>query len=237
MFVVLLLALPPLIIFLLSVITGYLVLSCIWITFTFNPEVRYIYSKGRSKRGGRNSKKKNLKEAFVSAGGLINSPPHNQPHIAIICVSDSKEWYPDLRKEHITMLLNHYKKTPNKAYMLYFCSEAKKFVEIIKSPNVTGVHIFGHGSIDGLTFQDDEKVEYREFEDIADVNRFPPKEFVDQFHCNHGHGMSLGVCIGKAYFVLKVKRGTHRNKKDIQLLIEGKLKRTPNPNPRILGRR
>ena len=94
---------------------------------------------------------------------------------------------------------------------------AEDFLNIVKSKYVYGIHIFGHGRIDSLAFEDG-IVQYRELIDID------PKEFVAQWHCNHGYGNSLGYYIGKKYYVPYGKRGGFQNKRDIKKFINDKLK-------------
>jgi hypothetical protein len=106
---------------------------------------------------------------------------------------------------------------------LYFCYLADDFLNIVKSKSVTGVHVFGHGRVDSILFEDG-VLQYRELKDTF------PKDFVAQWHCNHGEGKSLGEYIGKEYFSPYGRRGSFQNKRDIGKLIRDELDWEINKN-------
>jgi hypothetical protein len=122
------------------------------------------------------------------------------------------------------LLIDYYK---NKGgFRMYFCYLTDDFVNIIRSQTVTGLHVFGHGSIDHLVFQDG-VVYYREFYRDFTVNQL--KDFVCQWHCNKGKYTKkhLGKIV-KKYFVPEGYRNFLNNKKDIEKFIDGTLNWTIN---------
>lgn len=153
---------------------------------------------------------------------MVGYKPINEKHIAIIFPSDSENDYPIIDNEILSLI--YYYKENNVNYKMYFCFITDDFIKIINSRYVYGVHVFGHGKVDSLGFQDG-IVQYREFKETK-----PKKEFVAQWHCNHGTGHSLGEYIGKKYYVPHGKRVSFQNKLDIKKLIDNKLKWQKNEN-------
>jgi hypothetical protein len=194
--------------------------SLVFFFFAFYPELRKFYFKIRTLWGERKTQKKNLITKFIENGGLIGYNPVCKEHIAIICPSESKNNYPSLEKEGLLLLINHYRDN-NINYVLYFCYLSDDFIKIVKSSYVKGIHIFGHGRIDSLLFEDG-VVQYRELRGTS------VKDFIAQWHCNHGDGKSLGEYIGMQYYSPYGKRRAGQNIKDITKLIDNKLIWTSN---------
>ena len=161
---------------------------------------------------------------FKICGGVIGYKNIKERHIAIIFPSDSGKNYKITNDNDILELENYYV-DKNENYRLYFFYLVDDFINIVKSQYVYGIHIFGHGRIDRLTFEDG-VVLYREFKGIE------PKEFVAQWHCNHGsfYKNSLGRVIGTKYFVKYGMRNCYSNKRDIKKLVNGELNWTYNDN-------
>jgi hypothetical protein len=152
---------------------------------------------------------------FKEHGGIEGYKEIKEEHIAIIFPSESRKRYPKIDNKEITLLTDYYKER-NEHYKLYFCYLADDFISIVKSQYVYGIHIFGHGRIYCLLFENGYLI-YRELKDT------PPKEFIAQWHCNHSEGKSLGEYIGKKYYVPYGKRGGFHNQRDIKKLINGQL--------------
>lgn len=190
--------------------------------FSYYQILRNLFFKIRTIIGEKITSWKKLDKEFKKLGGIIGYHPSDVKHIAIIYPSESKKRYPLLKKDGISVLMEHYKdKKIN--FRLYFCYLADDFLKIVKSKNVTGVHVFGHGRIDSILFEDG-VVQYRELKDTI------PKEFVAQWHCNHGDGKSLGEYIGREYFSPCGRRGSYRNKRDVDKLIRDELDWETNKN-------
>lgn len=166
--------------------------------------------------GVKATRKYSLSKEFIESGGVIGYKPIEKRHIAIILVSDLCEdfsVYSKINKREILPLIEHYT-TNHLDYKVYFCCYTDDFVNIIRSRFVYGVHIFGHGRIDSVGFENGVVV-YREFKSIE------PKEFVAQFHCNHGNGQSLGELIGKKYYVPYGMSVIGQHQKEILKLLNG----------------
>jgi len=189
--------------------------SWLFFFFSFYPELRKLYFDVRTNIGKWKTQHYRLKEKFKDNGGVVGYESSNEDHIALIYPSESSMNYPSLEKEGILTLMDHYQ-NENIKFKLYFCSLCDNFINIIKSDNVTGIHIFGHGKIDSLAFEDG-VLEYRELKDVE------PKEFVAQWHCNHGYGKSLGEYIGKKYYSPYGKRRIFQNKRDFKKLLNNGL--------------
>ncbi len=187
----------------------------------FYPCIRNIYFDLRTKIGEINTSINKLDEKFKIGGNIIGYQSIKEKHIAIIFPSVSSKNYPVLYSE-VLLLLNYYEKQDEK-HRLYFCYRTEDFINIVKSQNVIGIHVFGHGRMDSLSFEDG-TVMYREFKGIK------PKEFVAQWHCNHGSKTetSLGYVIGKKYYVPYGMRTRFINAKDVKELINGKINWTIN---------
>jgi hypothetical protein len=204
-----------------QVMAGALILSIIftfsWIFFffAFYQDLRKIFFRVRTHYGEWITLRKKLDEKFREAGGIVGYHPYLKDHIAIIYPSDSENNYPKLKKDGILPLIEHYKNIKQN-YKLYYCYLTEDFLRLIKSQNTKGIHIFGHGRIDSLLFKDG-IVQYRELKNA------PVKEFVAQWHCNHGDGGSLGKYIGKKYYAPPGKRNAWQNRKDIERLIKSEL--------------
>ena len=157
-------------------------------------------------------------------GGIIGYKPFNKRHIALIFVSNSNDNYADVKFEDIEPIVKDCKKK-NKNYKVYFCYLTYDFIKIVKSEYVYEVHIFGHGKVDALGFEDG-VFQYRE------LRHTEPKDFVAQWHCNHGGKIehSLGYLIGKEYYVPYGIIFTPDIPNKVEKLINGKLKPTKNPN-------
>jgi len=158
-----------------------------------------------------------LKTKFKKEKGIIGYKPIKKKHIAIIFPSLYDFDYPNLNSCEIKPLIEHYKKTAEN-YQIYLCYLVEDFINIVKNPNVKGLHIFGHGRIYLLKFKNG-GVFYREFKGLK-----PKKDFVCQWHCNHGEykEQHLGH-IAKKYYIAKGYRHRWNNKKEIKKLIENKL--------------
>jgi len=165
-----------------------------------------------------------LDKKFKTCGGIIGYENVKEKHVAIIFPSDSSKNYKSTEDNDIVELKNYYL-DKNENYKVYFCYLVEDFINIVKSQYVYGIHIFGHGRIDRLTFEDG-AVLYREFKGIE------PKEFVAQWHCNHRsfYKNSLGRIIGKKYYVKYGMRNYYSNKKDIKKLVIDELDWTYNDN-------
>ena len=205
----------PLINWLILLIITY---SCVFVVFF--PFIKNVGYKLRQNADIKATSKRNLDKEFLEHDGIIGYKSIKERHIAIIFISDSSKDYFNISYDEISPLIEYCKK--NKInYKLYFCYLADDFIKIIKSKYVYGIHIFGHGRIDSLKFEDG-FLHYRELKDTE------PKEFVAQWHCNHGDGKSLGELIGKKYYVpygMSIKGGS---KKDIFKLINGQIEWTKN---------
>jgi hypothetical protein len=172
--------------------------------------------------GIRATSKGNLDKEFHKHGGIVGYQPVKDRHVALVFISDSSKNYSDISYDEISPLIEDFKK--NKVnYKLYFCYLTDDFVKIIKSKYIYGIHIFGHGAIDSLGFEDG-IVQYREFKGIE------PKDFIAQWHCNHGEGKSLGELIGRKYYVPYGYTIIKQNKKEIIELINNPEKWTINQN-------
>jgi len=163
-----------------------------------------------------------IDKKFRTNGGIIGYENIKDEHIAIIFPSDSEKNYKITEDNDVIELKNYYLDR-NEKYVVYFCFLVKDFISIVKSKNVYGIHIFGHGRIDRLTLQDG-IVSYRDFKGCE------PKNFVAQWHCNHGafYKNSLGRMIGKKYYVKYGMRNFYSNKRDIKKLVKGELDWTHN---------
>jgi len=188
----------------------------------FHSTLANVYYNVRTRYGELITSIYKLDKKFKVHNGIINYADVKEKHIAIIFPSDSSKNYKVTTDNEILDLENHYLEK-NEKYRLYFCYLVDDFIKIVESQFVHGIHIFGHGRIDRLTFEDG-VVLYREFKSIT------PKEFVAQWHCNHGdfYKNSLGRTIGKKYYVKYGMRNFYSNKRDIKKLINGELNWTHN---------
>ena len=198
----------------------YLYLAYTGFIILFLADFKKIFYKYRNWEGIRNTTKKNLKEEFLKQGGIIGYKPIEESHIALIFISNSSKNYGDICYDEFSPFIEHYNKT-KVAYHLYFCSFSEDFIKLVQSKNIYGLHIYGHGRIDSVRFEDG-ILQYRE------LKHTEPKEFVAQWHCNHGDGVSLGELIGKEYFVPYGMIFFIYNNKRAKELISGKRKWTIN---------
>lgn len=189
--------------------------SCIFFFFAFYQDFRNAYFGIRTSFGERKTRRKKLDNQFENHGGKIGYHESNTDHIAIMWVSESHNNYPVLKKDGILNLMEHYKRNKIE-FSLDFIYLSDDFLSLVKSQRTTGIHIFGHGRIDSLYFEDG-VVQFRELKDVS------PKEFVAHWHCNHGEGKSLGEYIGKKYFAPYGKRMPFTNRRDIKKLINDEL--------------
>jgi len=187
----------------------------------FYSNIKKCFYKIRRCAGLRKTSKKILDLEFKDKGGIVGYQPITERHIALIFISDSSKNYGDISYKEIEPLIEHYDKYKEN-YKLYFCYLAEDFLKIVKSKYVYGIHILGHGAIDSLGFEDGVLI-YRE------LRHTEPKEFIAQWHCNHGEGDSLGVLIGRKYYVPYGYTLINGNKGRITKLINGKIKWTENP--------
>jgi hypothetical protein len=210
---------------LIAIIWLWLILFCLVLFFNFvvfYPYLKLYYFKGRTKFGEWYTSKNKIDIKYKVFGGIVGYQPIEERHIAIIFPSDSRKNYPIIDKEETLLLFNYYRELKEN-YKIYFCFLIDDFKNIVKSDYIYGIHIFGHGRIDSLGLEDGIVV-YRELKDTK------PKEFVAQWHCNHGNKeeTSLGYLIGKKYYVPSGKRRGFQNYKDIKKLINNQLKWTIN---------
>lgn len=158
-----------------------------------------------------------LKTRFNKENGIIGYKPINNEHIAIIFPTIYEFNYPDVYSCEIKPLIDHYKNI-NANYQIYLCYHVRDFINIVRSPYVIGLHIFGHGKTHHLPFKDG-GIYYREFYYIENK-----KDFVCQWHCNTGKfkDQHLGH-IANRYYVPYGLRNKFNNRSDIKKLIEGNL--------------
>jgi len=194
--------------------------SCVLIIFYSS--IRRGFFKLRQYVGIQKTSKKNLDKEFIKHGGIVGYQSIKEMHIALIFISDSRRDYSNICYDEVSPLIEDYDKK-NDNYKLYFCYLTDDFLNIVKSKYVYGLHVFGHGTIDSLGFEDG-VVQYRELKNTE------PKEFVAQWHCNHGSGKSLGELIGRKYYVPYGYRIIRGNKKDISKLINNQIEWTKNSN-------
>jgi hypothetical protein len=183
----------------------------------FHSTLSKIFYSTRSKLGEIITNLYKLDKKFEEDNGIVGYKTIKEEHIAIIFPSDSSKNFKVTTDNEIEKLKKHYE-SRNENYKVYFCFLVDDFIKIVKSEYVYGVHVFGHGRINGITLEDGQ-INYREFKGTK------PKEFVVQWHCNHGdfHQNSLGRMIGKKYYVKYGMRNAFSNKRDIKKLINGKL--------------
>jgi hypothetical protein len=194
--------------------------SVLFYFFAFYNDFRNFYFEIRTKYGELRTERKKFDENFKNLGGIIGYKAFKEDHVAIIWPSESNKNFPSLKNDGFPLLIEHYKKKEIK-HIVYFCYLCDDFIKIIKSKYVNGVHIFGHGRISALHFEDG-ILQYRELKDSD------PKEFIAQWHCNHGEGKPLGEYIGKKYYSPYGKRSSFSNERDIKKLINGNLEWTIN---------
>jgi len=159
----------------------------------------------------------NRKNNFKREGGVVGYTPINEEHVAILFPTVYEFDYPNVYGKEIKPLIEHYKESSEK-YEIYLCYQVDDFINIVKSPKVTGLHIFGHGKIYKLKFKDG-GIYYREFYGLEHK-----KDFVCQWHCNIGkyRDKHLGF-IAKKYYVPIGLRHRWNNIKDIKKFIEDTL--------------
>ena len=197
--------------------------SCVLIVFF--PFIKKVGYKLRQYDGIKATSKRKLDKYFIKHDGIVGYKTIKERHIALIFVSDSSKDYSNISYDEISPLIEYYDKNKEN-YKFYFCYLANDFIKIVKSKYVYGIHIFGHGRIDSLGFEDG-VLNYRE------LKYMEPKDFVAQWHCNHGDGKSLGELIGRKYYVpygMSIIRGS---KKEISKLVNGQIEWTINNNIRI----
>lgn len=164
----------------------------------------------------------NYESTFKEQGGIIGFKDIKEEHIAIVFPEINRNVYPDINSKEKKLLYDYH--TDNgETYKLYFCYQCDHFEKIVKSEYVAGLHIFGHGSISHLTFEDG-IVMYREFYGLQHK-----KDFICQWHCNIGKykDKHLGH-IAKRCYIPDGYRHYFNNKKDIKKLIEDNLDWTIN---------
>jgi hypothetical protein len=163
----------------------------------FDDEI-YLLKEGyfnlRTNIGERKTKRKKLRNEFIEYGGIEGFSKINSPHIALIIPSESRKDYSNFKIREIKPFIKYYE-NQSVDCNIYHCFKSEDFKKIIQSKKVIGIHIFGHGSMNALVFEDG-LFSYRE------CQFFDKKEFVGQHHCNHKgkKQKSLAFLIGrKAY--------------------------------------
>lgn len=184
--------------------------------------IHYI-NKLRDKQDIKKSLKKNIKDKFKEDGGIVGFQQIKKEHKALIFVSNHRDNYADYNYKYIKPIIDDCKNKKG-MYEIYFCYKADDFKKIVESKYVKEIHIFGHGRIDTLGFEDG-RMYYRELRDVE------PKELVAQWHCNHGfdRDYSLGKLIGKCYHVPLGYSLAPDISKNVQKLVDGEIKPTQNP--------
>jgi hypothetical protein len=116
---------------------------------------------------------------------LDNEISDNEKHHAIIVIAtDLRTKFANCFSGVSTLLISFTFQNPRIAHKLYFCSNEGDVRNVIENPNATHVWIFGHGLKHGVTTG--KNVLY-----YCEVKNIPQKEFIGQYHCNHGGGKSL----------------------------------------------
>lgn len=161
---------------------------------------------------------------FRDKGGIEGFKRIEEKHIAIVFPEINEKVYPNVKSKELRMFYDYMTKNKQQ-YKIYKCVHCKDFENIVNSEYVTGLHIFGHGSISHLTFKDG-VVYYREFYGLK-----PKKESVCQWHCNIGKYKNIHLGhIAERYYVPVGYRHFLNNGRDIKKLVEGKLDWTINTN-------
>ena len=84
----------------------------------------------------------------------------------------------------ISWLLKYFKNI-NQPYKVYLKPNASKFKQIVKDEKADRLYIIGHGKKKCIDFESGQSIKYEELKDS------PKKQFIGQYHCNHGGGKSL----------------------------------------------
>jgi hypothetical protein len=92
-------------------------------------------------------------------------------------------------------LISHYTKNEI-PFKIYHCYNPTEFLEVLKNEKTKYVWIFGHGWRGGITFKwrktirelvsrEPKKTTFAYVKIRENLNQFPKKSFIAQFHCNH----------------------------------------------------
>ncbi len=114
---------------------------------------------------------------------LLNSLDH-EAIIWVHYVHPTKEF---MILDNIALLIEGFQKI-EKSYKVYHVFGKEDFIRIYENEHVTGLWIFGHGKKSGFGYgfkRKDDFLTYSELEKTAS------KDFIAQFHCNCGGGVSL----------------------------------------------
>ncbi len=189
---------------------------------SFHPQIQKLLYKLRDGLYGLIIPLTDYDERFRNYGGIEGFKKIEEEHIAIVFPEIDERLYSCVDSKEKVMLYN-YITNNEEQYRIYRCLHCEEFENIVYSEYVTGLHIFGHGSISHLTFKDG-VVMYRQFYGLQ-----PKKEFVCQWHCNIGKFKDIHLGhIAHRHYVKEGYRHYFINKKDIQKLIEGTLEWTIN---------
>lgn len=109
--------------------------------------------------------------------------PNEKTFVAIMIVRKYPEDNFRLFTQGIDYLLKYFKAT-DQSYKVFLWPTLEQFKKTVRNVNANKMYIFGHGKINGICFQD-------EFLNYSQFKGCPKKEFIAQYHCNHGTGKSL----------------------------------------------
>lgn len=85
-----------------------------------------------------------------------------------------------------------YLKLKGTRYKIFNKPTTKEFDEIIRDKRIKSMYLFGHGSRHNFALFEERPIYYCRYE-----NKGINKDFIAQYHCNHGFGKSLADCIVK----------------------------------------
>lgn len=103
---------------------------------------------------------------------------------AIILIKKSPDDDIGLFTQGICWLLKYFKNI-NQSYKVYLNPNPREFKQIVNDEKADRLYIFGHGKRNCLKFESGLYIKYKELKD------YPKKQFIGQYHCNHGGGKSL----------------------------------------------
>lgn len=109
---------------------------------------------------------------------------HEKHHAIIIAATKLRTKFHVYFSGVSTLLVSLKLSDQKTKYKIYCCSEMDAIKKVIEDPYTTHVWIFGHGIKHGVEVGK-EVLFYCELKDI------PQKEFIGQYHCNHGGGKSF----------------------------------------------
>jgi len=109
----------------------------------------------------------------------------------------------------IDLLIKFFLKN-NKYYKVYRCNNSSDFKKVLKNKKAIKLWIFGHGTRHSIKFSKDDILHY------CDVQKYPRKNYIAQFHCNHNGGKSLADYLSPTNnFVDDAKRYLVQNRLDV----------------------